>query len=108
MGLAVALGVHDFVVGLPAHAGTRIRRGQRRLAQRLRREHAAIAQIAVVADRQYLNARFALVAFEFTPEIPGVHAVPRRERPCTRHALGTIPEQEDAMQVVAVDHRGHS
>ena len=70
------------------------------------REHGAVADVAVVRDRQDAAAGLLLVCGHEGPEILGILAVERGEGQDLLHPVGPVPEHHDPVQIVAIDGRG--
>ena len=69
MRFTVALDLGGLDEGLEAHAKLRIRSCQRIARESLHREHPAVAQIAVMRDRQDFGTRIVLEGCELLPKI---------------------------------------
>ena len=69
-------------------------------------EHQAIAEIAIVRDSNGFPASLFLVGRQVRPEILRVIAVKQRERYGLAGLVGTIPKNNDTMEIVATRCRG--
>ena len=109
MRLAVPLHLGDLIERLPAGAGLGVALVEF-LAEGLdHREHRAVAQVAVVGDREHLAAGLLLRGRHPLPEVLGVVVAERRQRGVglDEARLRAVPAEDDvAVQVVAAGVHG--
>ena len=110
MGLAVALDLRGFVEPLPARAVLGVLPVDRLAGEGLDdREHAAVAEVAVVRDGEHVAAGLLLVGRHPFPEVAGIVAAERRQRGVGLDLAGlvaVVAEDDVAVEVVAAGVRG--
>ena len=110
MRLAVALDLRGFVEALPLRAGLGILAVDLLAGERLDdREHAAVAQVAVVRDGEHVAAGLLLVRGHPLPQVAGIVAAQRLLRGVRLDPAGlvaVVAEDDVAVQVVAAGVRG--
>ena len=103
MGFAVALDLGGFDERLEPGSHRRQFPGERLAVEGLHREHAAVAQVAVVGDRQHLATGLLLELGQVLPEVFRILAVELRERQGAVRDARIAAEEHVAVQVVAAD-----
>ena len=101
MGLAVTLDLRHLHERLVADARLGIGPVHGLSVEGLRREHDAIAQVAVVRDGQHLATRLLRVCVHVLPEVRRILAVEGGIGNDLVHAVHTVAENDGAMKILA-------
>jgi len=99
--LAVALDLRGLHQGLEARPHPRELRGERLAVESLDREHAAVAEVAVVRYGEHLGPRLLLKIGESAPQVLGVLAVELREGDGSIGHARVSTEDDVPVEVVA-------